>query len=156
MPLLVEVALSLAGCPAQILGPYRDMMRGVMAVNMLPHGAGEPYKKRCSIPQGCPFGMMITALLLRPWISASRSAITIPRTLADDLLLIASAEADTEEESLLDVFTAGMQYTIEFVTDMGGPISFPNASSWPRGRATEVLYGDARGAMSTAFRSGIT
>ena len=54
VPLLVEVTLSLAGCPWQILGPYREMMRGVRAVNMLPQGAGEPYQKRCSTPQGAP------------------------------------------------------------------------------------------------------
>jgi hypothetical protein len=124
VPLLVEVTLSLAGCPWQVLGPYRDMMRGVRAVNMLPQGAGEPYQKRCSIPQGCPFSMMITALLLRPWILARRASGLIPRILADDLLLVATDQQDAEDGSFLPYFVDGMQHTIDFIHSMGGRVSF--------------------------------
>eukprot|EP00973_Karenia_brevis_P016016 2189874-Karenia_brevis.AAC.1 len=62
---------------------------------------------RCGIPQGCPFSMMIIALLLRPWHllttlglrrprptrdnhPSTTDSHVVPRSLADDLLILAS------------------------------------------------------------------
>ena len=42
VPLLVEVTLSLAGCPWQVLGPYRDMMRGVRPSTCCPRELASP------------------------------------------------------------------------------------------------------------------
>eukprot|EP00974_Lingulodinium_polyedra_P052653 5064967-Lingulodinium_polyedra.AAC.1 len=50
----------------------------------LANGLGAPEHHRCGIPQGCPFNMMLVALLPRPWILAVRRAGAIPRVLADD------------------------------------------------------------------------
>ena len=88
MSLLATVVLHNGVFPWQVLGPYINMMRGAQVVNMLLQGAGKPYRRRCSIPQGCPFSMMTITLLLRPWSLANPGCNVIPRTLAHDLLLV--------------------------------------------------------------------
>ena len=39
-----------------------------MLYNTIAGGVGEPYHKPTSVPQGDPLSMMVTALLIRPWI----------------------------------------------------------------------------------------
>ena len=87
IPLLIDLVLHIRGLPWRVLGLYVRMMRGVQVVNMLPQGAGKPYRRRRSIPQGCPFSMIHIAVLLRPWISSNRGSAMIPPTLCYDLLL---------------------------------------------------------------------
>ena len=122
VPLLIKVVLGLGGLPSQVLEPFTKMMKGAQIVNMLPQGAGVSYRRRCSIPQGCPFSMMIPALLLRPWIVMNRRGSSMPRTLADDLLLVTIVGKTDDAEGRLLEFAEGIQSTISYVKDMGGRI----------------------------------
>ena len=88
VPLLGQVLMHLAGVPWSLLRPYSQMMRDVKVVNVLPQGAGAPYKRRCSIPQIRPWSMMVFALTTRPCILYMRRMSITPRNLADDLMLI--------------------------------------------------------------------
>ena len=85
VPLLAHSILAIAGVPAPTLGAYSRMMNNVTVVNSLSIGIGEPYRRHCSIPQGCPWSMMILALLVRPWIHTIEACTAaVPRALADD------------------------------------------------------------------------
>ena len=80
--------------------------------NSLAGGLGAPYFKRASIPQGCPLSMMITALLLRPWILLIRERGVKPRVLADDTFIAAKGEAH------LHAFKTALNITHEYPKDM--------------------------------------
>jgi hypothetical protein len=90
-PLLYMVA-KLAGMPTRVLDPYTRFMEGVSVYNTIGRGVGQPYTRRCGIPQGCPMSMMLIALLLRPWTIAMDTVGVIPRILADDLLILSWGE----------------------------------------------------------------
>ena len=88
IPILIHVFLALAGMPLHVLAAYARLMHSISVMHCLAFGAGTPYQKPCSIPQGCPWSMMALALLVRPWILMIESqTAAIPRALADDLCL---------------------------------------------------------------------
>ncbi|WP_353239581.1 hypothetical protein, partial [Limnohabitans sp.] len=124
VPVLGQALWHLAGMPERVLLPYRSMMANVKVVNVLPQGAGTPYRRACSIPQGCPLSMMVLAIITRPWIMLMRSMQVMPRTLADDLMLCvtsdASPESDGEEADMVDTLVLAVDATLEFIHDMGG------------------------------------
>ena len=68
VPCLAQLLCGLAGMPAGILSAYSRLMAKIKVVNCLALGAGEPYEKACSIPQGCPWSMTILALMTLPWL----------------------------------------------------------------------------------------
>ena len=124
VPLLARTILALAGLPPQMLEPYARMMNEVQVVNSLPQGAGAPYRRRCSIPQGCPVSMTILALLLRPWIVMNRRGGSLPRTLADDLLLVTIVGNADDADDKLKEFEQGIQCTLDYIRDIGGRVAF--------------------------------
>ena len=85
---LVYFLLWIAGCPRGVITAYRNMMERMIVYNMLTSGLGKPHKRRCGIPQGCPFSMMIMALLMRPWIMVMATFSVNPRVLADDVFCV--------------------------------------------------------------------
>ena len=103
--------------PERILGAYVDFHEALFIRNSLAGTLGEPYKRRCSIPQGCPFSMMIIALLMRPWTLKVEKEGCKPRILADDMALSASGPGHTKR------FHAGYTKTIEYLGDMGAIIA---------------------------------
>eukprot|EP00973_Karenia_brevis_P059758 8318355-Karenia_brevis.AAC.1 len=88
--LLVYVILLLSGFPTKVLTAYINYQEQAYIYFSFAGHIGSPHRHLCGIPQGCPFSMMIIALLLRPWHLLARAAHVIPRALADDLLLLAS------------------------------------------------------------------
>ena len=86
-PLLYYLA-TVAGIPLQIANAYRKYHEHSDVFNSLALGLAAPYRRPNGIPQGCPLSMMFVALLLRPWMKITSSVDVIPRTLADDLLLL--------------------------------------------------------------------
>ena len=79
-----------AGMPRRILQPYKQYITGMQIQFQVGNTIGRPHQDTASLPQGCPFSMMMVALLLKPWISAMREAGVTPRCLADDLMVIAT------------------------------------------------------------------
>ena len=130
IPLLGQALLHLAGLPDRVLLPCRSMMANVKVVNVLPQGAGAPYRRRCSIPQGRPLSMMVLAIITRPWILLMQQMRVMPRTLADDLMLCLTSGVHpvSEEDDMIDTLSIAVDSTLDFIHDMGGKPS-PNKSA---------------------------
>ena len=82
--------LLIGGIPQGILTAYRNFEENIRVYNSVAGGIGQPYKKRCSIPQGCPFSTMFISLMLRPLsqLMKIKHSCVYFRMLADDLLLM--------------------------------------------------------------------
>ena len=76
-------------------------------------GGGKPYFKPTSIPQGDPLSMMMTSLLLRPWIMQMHALAVQPRLLADDLQILSIGP------NHLKNFEMAFSKTQEHLGDMG-------------------------------------
>jgi len=86
-----EVATQ-AGMPPRILEPYLRFLDDLVIRFQTGKDIGQPHKHRCSIPQGCPFSMMIVALIFIPWINHVKAPGVEPRVLADDLLILTTGD----------------------------------------------------------------
>ena len=54
-----------AGMPARVREAYQSFQESLMVHNTIAGGIGKAYAKPTSIPQGDPFSMMLTSLLMR-------------------------------------------------------------------------------------------
>ena len=136
LPLLVRVLAGLAGMPTPILWAYTRIMAELKAVNCLSTGVGKDYTRVCSIPQGCPWSMMLLALMTYPWITMiKREYKVIPRALADDLSLWATEMAagrDEGDDGWQQRWREAMAATLDFLVDMGAkPEQEPDAGLNP-------------------------
>ena len=95
-PLMCMTA-RIAGMPARILKPYIGTVGNLKIRNTLAVGYGEKHTRKRGIPQGCPFPMTLTALLVRQWKLQVLRACATPRVLADDLHVVASGEKHHEK-----------------------------------------------------------
>ena len=95
-----------------------------MVRNTIAGGLGEPYFKPTSIPQGDPFSMMITSLLLRPWVMQMKTIKVIPRILADDLQLMTTGRRH------LGRFVRGFNTTHQHLEDMGARLAPKKSVAW--------------------------
>ena len=77
-----------AGMPKRVLRAYRSVQEKLQARNSVAGQIGEAYPKPTSIPQGDRLSMMLVAFIMRPWIMIMREIGTIPRVLADDILIL--------------------------------------------------------------------
>ena len=100
--------LQASGFPIPVLNAYRSFHEAVQYHNTIGTALGEPHAKPCSIPQGCPFSMMMTAFSFHPWIALMKSMGVKPRGLADDLTIVAFGP--DHERRFRDAFGATMQY----------------------------------------------
>ena len=115
---LAIMLLQAAGMPVGIITAYKSYHDNVVVYNSLAGGLGKPYHKRCSIPQGCPFSMLIIALMMRPWILISNiEGLVNARVLADDLLLLGIGA------NHLQAFIFAFSRTHEYLHDLGASIS---------------------------------
>ena len=123
VPVLIQYVAAIAGLPTQVWWAYVRLMREIKVVNCLALGAGQPYKKACSIPQGCPFSMTFLALVTYPWIKIMRNfTAVIPRTLADDLSIWARSGGTGSPEDIDDwreQWESAVKATLKFLEHMG-------------------------------------
>ena len=111
---LVYFILWLGGCPHGVLTAYRNMLEHMIIYNSIASGLGKGHQRPCGIPQGCPFSMMIIALLMRPWLLIIQQTKAKPRVLADDVFLFATGEWHVEQ------LTQGYTATLQYIEDIGG------------------------------------
>ena len=114
---LVYEILRIAGMPAGVLDAYARFLDQVQVHNTVAGGWGKAFQKRCSIPQGCPWSMMVIALMLRPWILIIREKGAQGRVLADDILVT------TEGNNHAVLFEEVYDSTHEYLLDMGAKIA---------------------------------
>ena len=68
--------------PMQVVHAYKSFLEALSVRNTVAGGLGEEYTKPTSIPQGDPFSMMVTSLLLRAWVVQMKDLKVKPRILA--------------------------------------------------------------------------
>ena len=117
IPELAQYLLMRAGMPHRILGAYMDFHKELQIRNSLAGTLGEPYKRKCSVPQGCPFSMMIIALVMRPWTIIVAKEGCKPRILADDMEMHAIGPGHAQK------FHKAYGKSIEYLVDMGAKIA---------------------------------
>ena len=89
--LLVYQVAKAAGMPQPVLTAYRNHLENLRVFNCLAGGVGRPFMRRCGIPQGDPFSMVMVALIMRPWIETVRLTDNIRCfILADDVLILST------------------------------------------------------------------
>ena len=114
---LVTHILTAAGMPPTIISAYTRYITHLMYYNSLGTTIGKPHHHKCGIPQGCPFSMLIIALLLRPWILMMRQIPATPRLLADDILVLTQGQ---HHEVLLHT---ALDATHLYIASIGGKIA---------------------------------
>ena len=117
-PLIYQLA-AMAGLPLGILAPYRTYLETSQAHFQFGKCIGLPHRTRTSIPQGCPFSMVMIALLTLPWIHLMQHATALPRVLADDLLFTAIGE-DCDA-----VLAHAFRLTADFMDRAGARLALP-------------------------------
>ena len=115
-PLVYAVAKT-AGMPKRILEPYSRYMESLQVRNTVGGGLGQPFARRCGIPQGCPLSMMFIALLLRPWTIMLDTMGAVPRILADDLMILTSGTQH------LSKMQEAINCTHQLLRDMGAVVA---------------------------------
>ena len=86
-------------------------------MNSFAGALGQPHRRQCGIPQGCPLSMAFVALLTRPWILQMEAIGAMARVLADDILLL------TKGGRALHLFHEAFNLTIIHLHDLGGKVS---------------------------------
>ena len=129
---LVDRMLQAAGMPAKIRRTYVQYIDNLQVRNTVAGGLGKAYSRPTGIPQGDPFSMMVTSLLLRPWIAQMASIGAIPRVLADDLQVMAYGD-----DSLQKYVTAA-DLTHKHLQDMGAKVSAGKCINFASSETTRV------------------
>eukprot|EP00973_Karenia_brevis_P041155 5693300-Karenia_brevis.AAC.1 len=109
--------LLISGIPHGILLAYVHFQESTMIHNSISGSLGQGHKHHCGVPQGCPLSMLFISLYLRPWMAQMLSLNAVPRTLADDLMLI------TRGSRALHVFQRAFELTMEHLIDLGGRLA---------------------------------
>ena len=94
--ILLKKIAEIAGMPRRVVEPYFRWLDNMQSAFQFGKKIGLPHHDRASIPQGCPFSMMMVALLMMPWVKLAERNNIIPRVLADDLLFTAEGEKHVE------------------------------------------------------------
>ena len=94
-PLFYYLAM-VAGIPRAIINAYRRYQENLKVYSSLALGLVIAHRRRNGIPQGCLLSMMFTALIMRLWMLLMSSLSVSPRTLADDLLVLAAGRMRLE------------------------------------------------------------
>ena len=103
-----------AGMPPMGLRVYKAYIENLLLYNCLAGGVGRPHRRKCGIPQGCPFSMMMVALIMRPWIFLMRAMGGAQFfILADDVLIIATGTR------MIGMFARALNATHKYLQAMG-------------------------------------
>ena len=117
--------LARAGMPSRLLLPYMAFMENAQFRCVLSAGVGQPERRKCSIPQGCPWSMMCVGMLVTPWLRGltAISPNVRGRALADDLLITTGLQGPMPEEEVAIDHAEAVSWTAEFVADIGALLS---------------------------------
>ena len=120
-----------AGMPKQVVDAYRNYLENLNVYNSIGQTIGHTYRRKCGIPQGCPFSMAIAALLMRAWVVEVKAMGVQPKVLADDVLMVAQGR------SMLKKYAKALNFTHLYLQDLGAkvaPTKSYNFSSTEAGR----------------------
>ena len=117
-----------AGTPLPILTAYQAYNNNIPCLQRASRG-GAPHKRLCGTPQGCPFSMVMVALIMTPWIILMRTVIGGQCfILAGDVLILATGER------MIGSLAEALNQTPNFLKAMGAKVaptkSYNFASNW--------------------------
>ena len=108
--------------PEPVQTAYEAYLENLLVYNCLAGGVGEPFRRLCGIPRGCPFSMAIVALIMRPWIMLMRTFAGVKYFIvADDVLIIATCK------HMAVTFVKALNATHLYLQTMGAMVP-PNKS----------------------------
>ena len=105
------------GMSEKVLSTYAKFLEDFEVRNTVVGGIGTPYKRPTGIPQRGPFSMMVTAMIMRPWLKQMEEAAVKPRILTDDLQILARGPNHLEH------FEYAFDATHKHLYDMGAKIA---------------------------------
>ena len=85
--------------------------------NSIAGALGAPHRRKCGIPQGSPLSVIYQSLYLRAWVVQMKSFGAMPRTLADNLMLLVTGN------QALHIFCYAFTATLDHLTALGGRLS---------------------------------
>lgn len=141
---LAYALLRLAGMHRGVLDANQRFREELVTYNVIAGGLGHGQKRQCGIPQGCPFSMMVVALLMRAWLVMTLQMNVLPWMLADGVLLL------ERRRRMMETFAAALDATHEYLQAMGAkiaPTRSYNFASTKEGRKwlRETWWGHIRG-----------
>ena len=107
----------MAGMPRGVVATYRQFLESLVTYNVIAGVLGHGHRRACGIPQGCPFSMMVVALIMRLWLVMMKTMSVMPRVLADDVLLIATGR------DMLKQFAKALDATHSYLHAMGARVA---------------------------------
>lgn len=108
--------------PEPVLTAYEAYLENLLVYNCLAGGVGEPFRRLCGIPQGCPFSMAVVALIMRLWIMLMLTFASVKCfILADDVPIIATGK------HIAVIFVKALNATHLYLQTMGAMVA-PNKS----------------------------
>ena len=107
----------MAGMPERVLNPYAAYLENLQLHNCLAGGVGTSHQRKCGIPQGCPFSMMMVALIMRSWISVMATCQVSCFILADDVLILSAGT------NITDKFVKALNGTHRYLQMMGARVA---------------------------------
>lgn len=99
--------------PQNVLDAYIRFQEDLQTHNTTPGGLGEAYERRCCIPQGDPFSIIIMAICMRPWVKLMEHHKSVPRVLADDMLILIHGKEHVQQ------FQHNLKATHQDLNDIG-------------------------------------
>jgi ribonuclease HI len=133
--LLLKLALR-AGMPQRILNPYFAYIDNISVRFQVGETIGAPHKEKCSIPQGCPFSMMLVALVTRVWVNQMTHLNVEPRCLADDLMFTATGPLHRTW------VVEAMHHSREFFHDLGARVATNKCFTFSTCKQTRQFFRD--------------
>ena len=106
-----------AGMDQKVLKAYGSFIENMDIFYQINGIVGEKHNHLCSIPQGCPFSMLMIALLMGPWAKLIKENNVTPRILADDLMFISSGKGHGTKA------VDAMEKSREYFEDMGAKVA---------------------------------
>jgi hypothetical protein len=114
--LLYEI-IKEACCPDVLLIADKSFLEHSLVHSFINGHVGQGHLHRCGIPQGCPLSMPFVSLLLSAWALLVHSTGCKPRSLADDLLMLAIGDGHARNMS------GALDATLTYLADMGGKVA---------------------------------
>ena len=120
------------GAPERVLRAWSSFVGELKVFNTLAEGIGKPYRRPCSIPQGCALSMAWLSGLMTPLSRGLRMLQAIPRSLADDL------NATTRGEGHWRRLQVAGRFGFTYLRDAGAKISATKSAMFSSSKHTRA------------------
>ena len=136
---LVYQLAAAAGIPPPILTACQAYIDNLCVYNALAGGVGTQHKRLCGLPQGCPFPMVMVALIVRPWIILMRTVIGVQcYILAAVVLILATGRR------MIGSFAEALDKTHMYLKAMGAKVAPTKSYNFASNGRGAIWLGDTK------------